>query len=117
MIKKISNFIKNLIKIDLEKLYYKRYHFTVHLKNKEEIELVTENITLNSFDEVLNEMNKKEFVKIDEAFIPINEINRIEFNKAEVFEWYDAGGITNLPPITTTIERLEENNKKYEKYI
>lgn len=117
MIKKISNLIKNIIKINLKKLYYKRYHFTVHLKNKEEVKAVIEKITLNSFDEVLNEINKKGFVEIDETFIPIKEINKIELNKIEVFEWYDAGGLTNLPPITTTVEQLEENNKKYEKYI
>ena len=117
MFKKILNLIRNLMKRDIEKLYYKRYRFTVHLKNKKEIKVITENVTLNDFDEVLNEINKNGFIEINEIFISINEIKKIELNKTDIFEWYDAGGITNLPPITTSIENLKENNKKYEKYI
>lgn len=117
MLKKISKFIKEITKVRIRKLYYKKYHFTVHLKNKEEIKATIENITLDDFNEILSEINKKGFVEINETFIPINEINKIELNKIDFFEWYDTGVVIDLPPITTTIERLEENNKKYEKYI
>lgn len=113
MFKKINELINKLIKIDVKKLYYKRYHFIVHLKDGSEIKVVTENITLNEFDDILCEMNKNGFIGIDNIFFKKENIDKIELIKTDIFEWYDIGGITNLPPITTKLEILNKNNEKY----
>lgn len=117
MFKNIKKIIKNIIKIDIKKLYYKKYYFTIYLKGGIEIKTSTENITLYEFEEILTKMKRKGFVDINEEFYFESQIEKIELDKTDFFEWYDVGGITNLPPITTSMEKLEENNKKYEKYL
>lgn len=112
-----KEFFNKRIARNISKLYYKKYHFTVCFKDGKELAVTTENLTLNDFNDVLKKINQDTFIRIEGVFYSTFEIERIELKKIDKVVWYDGEGLFNLPPITVTLERLNENNKKYEKYI